>query len=73
MPFTIRGLATLLKALVVACNAIERWGPKIRAYVPADKQQAYDDALNNILLSCEVIRLIDYLDGWPGTNPPFGE
>lgn len=72
MPFTIRGLAKLLKAAVAICDAIEVFGPRIRKHVPADKLTDYDNALAAIMAACEVLRAINYLDGWPGTNPPFG-
>lgn len=72
MPFTIRGLAKLLKLAVAICDAIDEFGPRIRKYVPVDKQTDYDNALAAIKAGCDVLRAINYLDGWPGTNPPFG-
>lgn len=72
MPVTIRGLAKLLKLAVAICDAIDIFGPRIRVFVPDPDKIAYDNALNTIKASCEVLRAINYLDGWSGTNPPFG-
>ena len=72
MPLTIRGLAKLMKAIVLICDVIEKFGPRIRKHVPSESQAAYDNALSAILAACEILRAIDYLDGWTGTNPPFG-
>lgn len=72
MPLSIRGLAKFMKGMVFLCDVIEEFGPRIRKHVPTESVTAYDNALSAILAACEILRAIDYLDGWTGTNPPFG-
>lgn len=69
---TVPRLAKLLKLAVALCDVIAIAGPRIREFVPTDKQADYDNALSAILAACDVLRAINYLDNDPGTNPPFG-
>jgi hypothetical protein len=69
---TIPKLAKLLRLLIAVCDVIAIAGPKIREYVPEGSKTDYDNALSAILGACDILRAIDYIDAWPGTNPPFG-
>jgi hypothetical protein len=68
----IRGLAKLISTLVLLCKVISIFGPGIKEFVPEDKKQDYQDALDAILAACDVLRLIDYADQNPGTGPVWG-
>lgn len=69
----VSGLSSLLKALTAVCNAIDKFAPRIRPFVPTDHQAAYDTALAAIKDACDVIRAINFADTLTGTNPPFGQ
>jgi hypothetical protein len=69
---TIPKLAKLLRLAIALCDVIHLAGPRIRDFVPENKQTDYDNALSAILAACDVLRAISYLDSDPGTNPPFG-
>ncbi len=68
----IRGLAKLIKAMITLCKVIDAFSSGIRVFVPDGSKGSYDDAIAGIRSACDLIRAIDYVDPYTGTNAPWG-
>jgi hypothetical protein len=66
-------LAKLIRLARAICDAIEVARDPIRQFVPADRRVDYDQALDQIVAGCAVIRSIAYNDGRVSVELPWGE
>lgn len=61
VPRTLRFLSTLLGALTLICNVLDKAAPIVRNYVPSEKLTDYDNAVSLIRQGCDVIRAINFV------------
>jgi hypothetical protein len=70
--YRIAGLASLNTALVVVCDAIARFAPRVRPFVPDAAKADWDARLNAILTACDLLHGTEYSDTSTSTNAPWG-